>query len=52
MLPWGTPERTGNGGGAGCLLLYVVKMRLFCKYDFRRLKYTGGSVCLIFTRRP
>jgi len=52
MLPWGTPERTGNGGGAECLLLYVVKMRLFCKYDFRRLKYTGGSVCLIFTRRP
>ena len=41
MLPWGTPESIGNGGEVS--LLYVVTKYLFCKYDFRRLKYTGGG---------
>jgi len=42
MLPWGTPESTRNGGKVS--LLHVVTKYLFCKYDFRRLKYTGGRV--------
>jgi hypothetical protein len=50
MLTWGTPKSIGNGGEVS--LLYVVTKYLFCKYDFRRLKYTGGRVCLIFSRRP
>jgi len=29
MLPWGTPERIGNGGEVS--LLYVVTKYLFCK---------------------
>jgi len=41
MLPWGISESIGNGGEV--LLLYVVTKYLFCKYDFRRLKYTGGG---------
>ena len=41
MLPWGTPEIIGNGGEVS--LLYVVTKYLFCKYDFRRLKYIGGG---------
>ena len=49
MLPWGTPESIGIGGEVS--LLYVVTKYLFCKYDFRRLKYNGGRVCLIFSRR-
>ena len=44
------PESIGSGGEVS--LLYVVTKYLFCKYDFRRLKYTGGRVCLIFSRRP
>jgi hypothetical protein len=39
MLPWWTPESIGKGGEIS--LLYVVRKYLFCKYDFRRLKYTG-----------
>ena len=50
MLPCGTPKGIGNGGEVS--LLYVVKKCLFCKYDFRILKYLGGRVCLIFSRRP
>ena len=50
MLPWGTPEKIGNGSEVS--LLYVVTKYRCCKYDFRRLKYTGGRVCLIFSRRP
>ena len=50
MLPWGTPENIGNGGEVS--LLHAVTNYLFCKYDFRRLKYAGGTVCLIFSRRP
>ena len=50
MLPWGTPESIGNGSEVS--LLYVVTKYVFCKYDFRRLKYAGGGVCLIFSRRP
>jgi len=42
ILPWGTPENTGNGGEIS--LLYVVTKYLFCKYDFRRLKYSGAGV--------
>jgi hypothetical protein len=42
MLPWGTPENIGNGSEVS--LLYIVTKYLFCKYDFRRLKYTGGTV--------
>jgi hypothetical protein len=41
MLPWGTPKSIGNGGEVS--LLCVVTKYLFCKYDFRRLKYTGGG---------
>ena len=41
MLPWGIPESIGNGGEVS--LLFVVTKYLFCKYDFRRLKYTGGD---------
>jgi len=37
MLPWGTPERSGNGGRE-VSLLYVVTKCLFCKYECRRLK--------------
>jgi len=52
-LPWGTPESVGNGWGGGEVsLLCDVTKYLFCKYDFRRLKYDGGGVCLIFSRRP
>ena len=40
MLPW-VPESIGNGVEVS--LLYVVTKYLFCKYDFRRLKYTGGG---------
>jgi hypothetical protein len=50
MLPWGTLESTGNGGKVS--LLYVVTKYLFCKYDFKRLKCTGGRVYFIFSRRP
>ena len=50
MLPLGIPDSTGNGGEIS--LLYVVTKYLFCKNDFRRLRYTGGRVCLIFSRRP
>jgi hypothetical protein len=50
MLPWGTPESIRNGGEIS--LLYVVKKYLFCKYDFRRLKYTGERVCLILAGGP
>ena len=42
MLPWGIPESIGNGGEVS--LLYVVTKYLFCKYDFRRLKYTGEGL--------
>ena len=47
MLPSETPESIGNGGEIS--LLYVVTKYLFCKYNFRRLKYTGeGFVrCLV-----
>ena len=41
MLPWGARESIGNGGEVS--FLYVVMKYLFCKYDFRRLKYTGGG---------
>jgi len=50
MLPWRTPESIGNGDKVS--LLYVVTKYLFCMYDFRRLTYNGGRVCLIFSRRP
>ena len=50
MLAWWTPESIGNGGEFS--LSYVVMKYLFCKYDFRRLKYAGRRVCLIFSRRP
>jgi hypothetical protein len=50
ILPWGTPESIGYRGEVS--LLYVVTKYLFCKYDFRRLKYTGGRVCLNFSKRP
>ena len=50
MLPWGTPESIGNWGKVS--FLYIVTKYLFCKYDFRRLKYPGVRVCLIFSRRP
>jgi hypothetical protein len=50
MLPWGTPESIGNGDEVS--LLYVVTKYLFCNYDFRRLKYCRGRVCLISSRRP
>jgi hypothetical protein len=44
MLPWGTPESIASGGED--VLLYVVTKYLFCKYDFRSLKYSGGrDVC-------
>jgi hypothetical protein len=46
MLPWGTPESIGNGVEVS--LLYVVTKYLFCKYDFRRLKYTWGRVLFDF----
>jgi len=44
MLPWWTPESIGNGDEVS--MLYVVTKYLFCKYDFRRLKYVAGRVCL------
>jgi hypothetical protein len=50
MLPWGTPETIGNEDEVS--LLYVATKYLFCKYDFRSLKYPGGRVFLIFSRRP
>jgi len=50
MLPWGTPESIGTGGEVS--LLYVATKYLFCKYDCRSLKYPGGRVCSIFSRRP
>jgi hypothetical protein len=50
MLPWGTPESIGNEDEVP--LLYVDTKYLFCKYDFRSLKYPVGRVCLIFSRRP
>jgi hypothetical protein len=42
ILPWRTPDSIGNGGEVS--LFYVVTKYLFCKYDFRRLKYTEGRV--------
>jgi len=50
MLHWVRPESIGIGGKVS--LLYAVTKYLFCKYDFRRLNYAGGRVCLIFSRRP
>ena len=50
MLSWGTTESIGKGGEVS--LFYVVTKYLICKYDFRRLKYTGGRGGLIFSRRP
>jgi hypothetical protein len=50
MLPWGTPQSIGNGDEFS--VLNVVTKYLFCNYDFRRLKCSGGKVCLIFSRRP
>ena len=41
MLPWGAPENIGNGGDVP--FMYVVMKYLFCKYNFRRLKYSGGG---------
>jgi len=41
LLPWGPPKSIGNGDEVS--LLYVVRKYLFCKYDFRSLKYTGGG---------
>ena len=41
MLPWGTPEGIGNGDGVS--LLCVVTKYLFCSYDVRRLRYSGGE---------
>ena len=49
MLPWGTPESIGSGREVS--LLYAATNFLFCKYDCRSLKYPGGRVCLIFSRR-
>jgi len=48
MLLWGTPESIGSGREVS---LYVATNFLFCKYDYRSLKYPGGRVCLIFSRR-
>jgi hypothetical protein len=42
MLLWGTCESIENGGKVS--LLYVVTKYLFCKYDFRRLNYTGEGL--------
>ena len=50
MFPWGTSESIGNGSEVS--LFYVVTKYLCCRYDFRRLNYTGERVCLIFSRRP
>jgi len=50
ILPWGTPESIGNDSEVS--LLCVVTKYLCCMYEFRRLKYTAGRVCLIFSRRP
>ena len=41
MLPWETPESIGNGSEVS--LLCVVTKYLFCSYDVRRLRYSGGE---------
>jgi hypothetical protein len=41
MLPWGTPESIRNGDEVS--LLHVVTKYLFCRYDVRGLKYSGGG---------
>ena len=45
-LPLGTPESIGNGSEVS--LFYVVTKYLCCRYDFRRLKYTGERVLFDF----
>ena len=41
MLPWGTPESNGYGDEVSSLC--VVTKCLIFKYDFRRLRYSGGK---------
>jgi len=60
MLPWGTPESTGNRDDVS--LLNFVTQYLSCRYDFNNLKisflssrrvkacrFSGGWVCVVIS---